>query len=563
MNNPYDVSILFIDRVQYGFIHCADFAVRKMKYMRLWLFSTFLLTQIVLFSQDQTVGLFVNEEEALNGYTLFTNNETTYLIDNCGLVINRWQSNFKPGLGVYLLENGNLLRSGRISGSFNGGGAGGQFELLSWNGNFLWNYEFSDENMQAHHDIEPLPNGNFLAMAWTFLSADEAFAAGREYNADIWIEKIFEIKIVGTNDIEIVWEWSMADHLVQNQFADKSNFGIISENPGRMDFNYLSPDEGLGKDWAHFNAIDYNESLDQIVVSSKIFSEIWIIDHSTTTEEARTSFGGNSGKGGDILYRYGNPQVYDRGGPEDQVLFQQHNIEWVSEDAPNGGSLSVFNNLWMSDRSRAERWTPPVNDAIYKLEDGQAYGPAIPDWTYDSPDFFSSRLSSVQFLSNENALICSGGSGKFFEITKEGDIVWEYVNPVQSSFGPVVQGEAIFQNSVFKALKYQPSYAGFDGRELVTGDPIELEPFDSDCLITTTETENIVANEFRIIQTMVSETLEFSSNKRSEVQIVNLNGIQMDEQLMETGLNQICVSNYSSGMYFLVTEDEVFKFMKY
>ena len=531
--------------------------------MRYGLLSLFLLMYSCLFSQEQTMGLFVNEEEALNGYTLFTNSRSTHLIDNCGSQVNTWESDFQPGLGVYLLENGNLLRCGRTNGDFSGGGVGGQFEIFSWDGDLLWSYNFSDENMQSHHDVEPLPNGNFLALAWTSLSAEEAVAAGREYEADIWIEKIFEIKILGTNDIDIVWEWSMLDHLVQDQFPDKPNFGVVSENPGKMDFNYLPSNEGLDRDWAHFNAIAYNENLDQIAVSSRDFSEIWIIDHSTTTEEARTSAGGNSGDGGDILYRYGNPQVYDRGDTEDQVLFNQHNIEWVSDDAPNGGSLSVFNNNWMGNKSRVERWTPPVIGFTYESNDVDPFGPTQPDWTYDEPGFYSSRISSVQFMTNGNALICSGGDGRFFEVTEEGEIVWDYINPMRNNLGPATQGEAIFQNNVFRALRYEPDYSGFDGQDLIPGDPIELDPLDSECVITSTESVALKVNNFHISQTLISNTLEVLSERKGEMKIVNLNGVEMYSNLLEVGLIHIDVSNFPNGMYVLVVEDEIFKFMKF
>lgn len=516
-----------------------------------------------LYAQEETVGLFTNDEASLNGYTLFTNSQTTHLIDNCGLEVQTWQSQFKPGLGVYLLENGNLLRCGRVSGFFSGGGVGGQFELFSWSGNSIWTYEFSNENMQSHHDIEPLPNGNFLTLAWTPLSGEDAVAAGRSFDADMWIEKIFEIKMIGTNEIEIVWEWSMADHLVQDQFPDKPNFGVISENPEKMDFNYIPADEGLDSDWAHFNAIAYNEQLDQIAVSSRDFSEIWIIDHSTTTAEASTSSGGNSEKGGDILYRYGNPQVYDRGTPQDQVLFKQHNIEWIADDAPNGGNLSVFNNQWVPNRSRVERWTPPIDGFNYIIDNEKAFGPMEPDWTYEEPGFYSSRISSVQFLSNGNAFICSGGKGRFIEVTENGDIVWEYINPMRSSLGAATQGESIFQNSVFRALKYKPDYAAFEGRDLIPGNPIELEPSDSDCIITATEETKVEADDFQIIQTLVSNTLEVLSKRRNRVKIFNLQGVQMDESVNEKGPNQIDVSKYPSGMYFAVSKGKMIKFMKY
>ena len=527
------------------------------------LVSIFLIIQSGLFSQEQTVGLFTKEEASLNGYTLFTVGRTTHLIDNCGFEVQRWQSDFPPGLGVYLLENGNILRCGRLSGNFNGGGVGGQFELFSWSGNTLWTYKFSNEQMQSHHDVEPLPNGNFLLLAWTTMSGEDAVAAGRSFDADMWMEKIFEIKIVGTNEIEIVWEWSLADHLVQDQFPDKPNFGVISENPNKMDFNYVPADEGLDKDWAHFNAIAYNEHLDQIAISSRDFSEIWILDHSTTTEEASTSSGGNSGIGGDILYRYGNPQVYDRGTPEDQVLFKQHNIEWIDDDVPNGGSLSVFNNQWMTNLSRVERWTPPVDGFNYIIDAEEPFGPSEPDWTYEEADFFSSRISSVQFLSNGNAFICSGGKGRFIEVTEDGEIVWEYINPMRSSLGPTTQGEPIFQNSVFRILKYKPDYPAFEGRDLTPGDPIELEPFDSDCVITATEELMLETDELQITQSLVSSTLEVSAEKNGKVQIINLNGIQMDYYQLHKGLSQIDISNYPSGMYFVVSKGKAIKFMKY
>src|SRR5690606_15913622 len=95
-----------------------------------------------------------------------------------------------------------------------------------------------------------------------------------------------------------------------------------------------------------FNAIDYNPQLDQIMISTREFSELWIIDHSTTTAEAAGHTGGRSGKGGDILYRYGNPAAYNRGTRADQKFFYQHDAQWIEPGLPGAGNILVFNNGW-------------------------------------------------------------------------------------------------------------------------------------------------------------------------------------------------------------------------
>jgi hypothetical protein len=38
---------------------------------------------------------------------------------------------------------------------------------------------------------------------------------------------------------------------------------------------------------------------------------LWVIDHQTTTAQAASHTGGRYNKGGDLLYRWGNPQTYD------------------------------------------------------------------------------------------------------------------------------------------------------------------------------------------------------------------------------------------------------------
>ena len=114
----------------------------------------------------------------------------------------------------------------------------------------------------------------------------------------------------------------------------------------------------------HVNAVAYNADLDQIALSSPNFSEIWIIDHSTTTEEAKGHTGGRWGKGGDILYRWGNPRAYKNGTSRDQRLFFQHNIQWIPRGLPGEGHLLVFNNgggRKPEEYSSVDEFVPPTD----------------------------------------------------------------------------------------------------------------------------------------------------------------------------------------------------------
>jgi len=115
------------------------------------------------------------------------------------------------------------------------------------------------------------------------------------------------------------WEWDLWDHLVQDYDESKDNYGSVEENPQLMDVNFVVANPRGGsrnnsdetprgqKDWTHVNAISYNPELDQIMLSYNTMSELNVIDHSTTAEEAKGHTGGRCGKGGDFIYRFGNP----------------------------------------------------------------------------------------------------------------------------------------------------------------------------------------------------------------------------------------------------------------
>ena len=523
----------------------------KIQFLKIF-FLTLFCENIVA---QQTVGLFLNSHTALNGYTLFGNNEKTYLIDNCGFTINIWESDYDPGLGMYLLENGNLLRAAKINGSFSGGGLGGRFELYDWNSNFLWTFQYADNELHAHHDIEPLPNGNFLAIAWEKHSQANAQHNGRKYNGEVWSERIVEIEMVGGGQANIVWEWRLWDHLVQDYDGGKMNFGNVAEHPELVDINFLGEQSEAEKDWIHLNAIAFNPELDQIALSSRNFSEIWIIDHSTTTSEAASHSGGQSEKGGDILYRFGNPQAYRRGSTSNQVFFQQHDVRWTLD----GSQLSVFNNRFGAGKSAVQIWTPPINNnGTYQIEDGQPFGPGEMDWEYTANGFHGKNMSGAQHLPNGNILVCDADDGHLFELTKEKEIVWEYINPVNANGFPVSQGGTPMFNDIFRGTKYPVDYPAFFGKNLTPGSPIEINPWPSDCeiyLTATNELDNSLKGQINIVENPVNEFIKINSmiyEEKIELTIFNLMGNRVFRKKINYGFNNINIKGLNTGIFILV-----------
>jgi len=431
-----------------------------------------------------TVGLQLHEQGSLDsGYVLFApiTYHTTYLIDKCGKLVHSWDSQHNPGLSVYLLPDGTLLRTGNVidSNYFNSGGTGGIIEKIDWDGNVIWSYKICDSTQCQHHDIEPLPNGNILVIVWENRSVLESRAKGKKImpgQKSTWSDKIVELQPSGTDQANIVWEWKVWDHLVQDFDPNIKPFDSVGQHPELIDINYL----GTAQDWLHVNSIKYNADLDQILISNHNWSEFWIVDHSTTTAQAASHTGGKRNKGGDLLYRWGNPAAYRRGTASTQKLFQQHDVNWIPKGFTDAGKIMLFNNgagRPAGAYSSVEIMTPPVTSpGVYNLKT-IPYLPSKSDWIYTAPvktDFYSSFISGAQMLSNGNVLVCNGNIGDFFEITMAGKKVWDYVNPVTST-GPVSQGTNL-PSDVFRCTFYPKTYSAFTGRTMTPGDPIELNP---------------------------------------------------------------------------------------
>lgn len=412
-------------------------------------------------------GLGVNGSSALLadvfvGYTLFApnNSKSTCLVDINKNIVHRWSHNRSGGYSVYLLGNGNIIRTAQASNStFNGGGSQGYVQEVDWDGNVVWEYLYSSSTHLAHHDIEPMPNGNVLIIAWELKSATEAKAAGRSSSGAVWPDHVIEVEKATS---KIVWEWHAWDHLVQDYDASKANYGVVANHPELLDVNLGSSGGGPGGgggDWLHMNGVSYNATLDQVLISSHMMSEFYIIDHSTTTAEAKGHSGGKYGKGGDFLYRWGKPSNYDATGTAYFSVI--HCPFWVPYDFPGGGNILIFNNGTSQRASSViEITTPVTTEGGYTFTSGTGYGPTSPTWTYSNgSSFYATDMGSCQRLPNGNTLIIDPNDGYLFEVDQAKQKVWEY------DYG----------SQVARCIRYAPEYEGLS--RLTT--PVELADFSS------------------------------------------------------------------------------------
>lgn len=540
--------------------------------------ALFMLTISALMAQN-TVGLLSYEPaKSFEGYNILYphNQPNVYLLNNCGEIVHVWEDelDFRPGNTAYLLEDGRLVKTKRPAAVVNdpiwAGGGGAIVEIRDWDNNLEWSFELNNDQERIHHDIEVLPNGNILMIVWELKTEEEAIQAGRDTTliteGELWPDYVME---VNPETDEIVWEWHVWDHLIQDFDETKDNYGVVADHPELVDINWDTSDGAA--DWMHTNAIDYNAELDQIVISVPTFHEIWIIDHTTTTEQAASNVGGMGGRGGDLLYRWGNPAAYKSGTEADQTLFYQHDIHWVDDfldfSHPHWMKLAVFNNRVGEDFSTANIFNPGFD--MYKWAypiNGNTFGPSGFDLTIEHPEptaLYSTGLSSVQFLPNGNALITSGRFGYTFEITPDDEIVWEYKTPLLSG-NPVSQGDTLGLNNnlTFRVKRYPVDYEAFENKELEPQGYIEMNPDTNFCNNIINDIEDLVMPaQLEIFPNPATNqvTIEWEKMPKIRIEVFDVLGRQVERFTAFGGRKFLDVSQWDKGVYFIQADGVVTK----
>jgi len=496
-----------------------------------------------------TSVLFVNAQ-SFNGFALYNSqgSNTTYLIDENQNIAHTWNMNTECNYTVALKENGNLIRGTKgntsVFSTGNIAAGGGIVQEIAPDGTIVWEYIYANNDHVSHHDLT-LVGDNVLLTAYEKKTATQLNDAGfNNANSEKWPTHFVELEPDGNGGANIVWEWYIWDHMIQNTDPNKPNYGVIASNPQLIDINIIQgggPPGGGGGDWFHVNGVDYNEDLDQIVFSSRFASEIYIIDHSTTTAEAASHSGGNSGMGGDILYRWGNPSNYSQLGAQiiDNAV---HDARWITDDGrPNGGFLQIFNNSGVSNNVSAidgiETPIDPTTGYTYLRTIGQAFGPVSYTTRYECA-YSSSGQSASNRMSNGNIYVNAsggqGGAGVMYEVDTLGNIVW----------GP-------YNADSQKGFRYECDYPGIIALETY------MNTATTSCF-TATAINDVDDNVISIFPNPtngdINITLNQSTSRINEIRISNILGQPLyNKSIYKTGeiVLKVDLSEYSEGIYIL------------
>jgi len=365
-----------------------------------------------------------NRKKAYEGYTLLTPMGSTdaWLINMEGEIVHHWRLPYLPGMHGTFLENGNLLYAGQTKaldpalkqvGFIVLGGRGGDMLEVDWDNNLVWKWEDHYQN----HTFWRMKNGNTMLLRWVRVPNEvvaqiEGGLAGSDVTQSgevvMWADGFHEI----TPDGEIVWEWLPWEHVDIKDFP-------ICPLCTRLE-------------WTHGNTV--RELPDgNILTSFRSQSSIFIIDKKT----------------GKLKWMWGRGEIT-----------HQHDPSFLD----NGNILVFDNGNHRQDGSgisysRVVEVNPRTNEIVWQYKD-------------DPPgDFYTSIMGCCQRLPNGNTVIGETDMGRVFEVTPDGEIVWEYVSPFYNdcyhdSFGRISQ--------LFKAYRYPPDFPGFKGKDL---DPKKYEVF--------------------------------------------------------------------------------------
>lgn len=331
------------------------------------------------------------KSKAFKGFTLFAplRGKKAVLIDMAGEVVHEWK--LKQGDGI---NHAMLLPGGRMFICERGEGtppplpaSGGRLRIYDWDGKVLWEHL----DPLQHHDARPLQKGGAAYLAWEkipkkFHRRIKGGIPGTEERGAIWGDVIREVNEAG----EITWEWRCWEHM------KPENHPIVALY-SRQEFG-------------HANTLVPLKNGDYLI-NFRVLNTFLVVDRKTKR----------------VKWQHRDDTL---GGPHDPHFLPNGNILVFA----NGNFVPEPQMQW--PYSRVVEINPKTHKEV---------------WSWRAKyvlEFYSPHISGAQRLPNGNTLVTEGGYGRLFELTRGGDIVWEYVSPY---YIPSKTGHS---NSIFRAKRY-------------------------------------------------------------------------------------------------------------
>ncbi len=341
-------------------------------------------------------------DKCCNGYTVLScpiqEEPEVPLITMNGRTIHRWIASSSRVKGqirrAKLLQNGHMLIVRHTFPTRGNRQVKGGVQEYDWNGNLVW--EYIPLNFYPHHDIFRKDNGNTLMMCIEEVPRGykEKIKDPRRRNITLYSDVILEV----TPDRKIVWKWHEYEHL------DINRCNQINASRDWVG----GPDNDTINDWTHTNTVqalpenrwydggDERFKPENVLLSLRALDLVLIVGRDTKK----------------VVWEYTGDY---KGG-----LSGQHEPHMIEKGLPGEGNILIFDNGTSPQKDLAHAgcsFILEVNPVTKKVE-----------WKYERGEkFHSSYTSSSQRLANGNTLINETSGCRIFEVTVEGEIVWEYV----------------------------------------------------------------------------------------------------------------------------------------
>ena len=356
-------------------------------------------------SDPDSVGVVLHDKSRVSpGYNLYASRieHEAYLMDLHGEIVHRWSY---PGPKkrvwdhVVMMENGDLLVIVKFVGVMK----------RDWNSNLIWR-----RPLKAHHDIAPAADGSLYVLSMHF----ENYR-----NLKVQFPTLVQLSEKG----KVVDGWRSIDHLDELQHWLDSRFFLDTllaelEQNGELE-SYLQ---------THPNGFDYFHA-------------------NTVTILPKTPLGER-----DARFRAGNLMLCLRN--VDQIVIldaQSKKVVWSwganHLEHPHHPTMLDDGNILIFDNGVRRR-----HSRVVEIEPASGE----PVWQYvadPAKDFFTEPKGSSQRLPNGNTLICQGDYGQVFEVTPEGERVWEWKNPAVIEGSPNPRSPGIYRVALYRMMRLDPA----------------------------------------------------------------------------------------------------------